>query len=116
MTPRSAGTEVMDSARGWGVVEGRAPRSVGLAHVPVNAAPPMIKRIGIVGGGALGTLLARRLLKAGARVQILTRSAARRRALRREFPAPELPEDAAPFRGADAVFVCVKSYDTQAAA
>jgi 2-dehydropantoate 2-reductase len=75
----------------------------------------MTKRIGIVGGGALGTLLARRFLKAGARVQILTRSAARRGALRREFPSPELTEDAVPFRGADAVFVCVKSYDTPGA-
>lgn len=76
----------------------------------------MPKRIGIVGGGALGSLLARGLSGAGARVQVLTRSPERRVSLKRETPALEIVDDAAALAGADLVFVCVKAYDTRAAA
>lgn len=76
----------------------------------------MAERIGIFGSGALGTLLATRLAAAGHEVHMVARSPARRETLRRESPALRLYEDASQLPRSRFVFLCVKSYDTDAAA
>lgn len=76
----------------------------------------MAETVGVFGAGALGTLLATRLSRAGHLVRILTRSAARRDALRHDHPEIQIEERTGGLSPAPLVFLCVKSYDTQAAA
>jgi 2-dehydropantoate 2-reductase len=76
----------------------------------------MAETIGVVGAGALGTLLATRLLRAGHAVRVLVRSEARREALRREAHALIAERDPASLQGASLLFLCVKAYDTAGAA
>jgi 2-dehydropantoate 2-reductase len=73
----------------------------------------MADTIGIVGGGALGTLLASRLLDAGAPVRAVVRSETRREALRRDYPSLDAGSDFDLLRGCGIVFLCVKAYDTE---
>lgn len=73
-------------------------------------------KIGIVGAGALGTLLAARLSRPGIRVRVLLRSAGRAETLRREAPRAEPAEDPALLVPASLLFLCVKSYQTGDAA
>jgi len=73
-------------------------------------------RVGIVGAGALGTLLASCLSRAGIRVSILLRSAGRAEAVRREAPLAEPTDDPAALVPSSFVFLCVKSYQTGDAA
>jgi len=75
----------------------------------------MTDTVGVVGAGALGTLLIARLSAAGFGVCAVSRSTGRRAALAREFPAAALGGDGAVLAGAGLVFLCVKSYDTEAA-
>jgi 2-dehydropantoate 2-reductase len=72
--------------------------------------------IAIVGAGALGTLLASRLPRAGAPVRILARRRERAEGLRFEAPGAVATADPAALLPASLVFVCVKAYDTEAAA
>jgi len=72
--------------------------------------------IGIVGGGALGTLLATRLAASGASVLVVERDPARENALRRDLPAATVSRDPGAFRPASLVYLCIKAYDTAAAA
>jgi 2-dehydropantoate 2-reductase len=76
----------------------------------------MADTIGIVGGGALGTLLMTRLAGHGVPVLAVVRSPARVAALRRDAPAVRLVPDAESLRPASLVFLCIKAYDTAAAA
>jgi len=76
----------------------------------------MTERIGIFGAGALGTLLATRLAAAGHEMHVVARSPARREALQRESRALRLHEHAAELPPSRFVFLCVKAYDTEAAA
>jgi 2-dehydropantoate 2-reductase len=76
----------------------------------------MAEIVGIFGAGALGTLLSTRLCRAGHAIHLLVRNPARRDALRREAPPLHLEERAEGLRPARLVFVCVKAYDTDAAA
>ncbi|MEK7347668.1 MAG: ketopantoate reductase family protein [Candidatus Eisenbacteria bacterium] len=73
-------------------------------------------RVGIVGAGALGTLLASCLSRAGIRVRVLLRSSGRAEACRREAPLAEPTDDPAALLPASFVFLCVKSYQTGDAA
>lgn len=75
----------------------------------------MAETVGVFGAGALGTLLATRLSQAGHSVRILARDPARREALRRDHPELHVEERAAGLSPAPLVFLCVKSYDTEAA-
>ena len=75
----------------------------------------MAEHVGIVGAGALGTLLALRLQRAGHAVTVLARSPGRREALRQESSSVRVEEDPVSLRGAALVFLCVKSYDTDRA-
>ena len=68
--------------------------------------------IGIIGGGALGTLFASRLGAGGAVVRLLVRSEARRNLLARDLPSVETCEDPRALREAAFVLVCVKAYHT----
>ncbi len=72
----------------------------------------MAETIGVVGGGALGTLLMRHLVRAGLRVHGLVRNPGRRAVLARELPELHLAEGPDPLRPASLVFLCVKAYDT----
>jgi len=72
--------------------------------------------IGIVGAGALGTLLATCLSRAGIGVRVLARSAGRAEALRREAPLAEPTEEPASLVPAALLFFCVKAYQTGDAA
>ncbi len=74
------------------------------------------KRVGIVGAGALGTLLASFLSRAGIGVRIFLRSAARAETVRRDAPLAEPTDDPATLVPASFVFLCVKSYQTGDAA
>ncbi len=76
----------------------------------------MAETVGVFGAGALGTLLATRLSRAGHAVHILARSGARQEALRREAPPPHLEERAQGLSAATLIFLCVKSHDTAEAA
>jgi len=73
----------------------------------------MAKSIGIVGGGALGTLLASRLLAAGADVRVVARSGSRHEALKRDHPTLRAGAEFGIVSGADLLFLCVKSYHTK---
>lgn len=70
----------------------------------------------IVGGGALGTLLATRLERAGHAVAVLARGEARREALASTARPIAVTTDPAALPRAALVFVCVKAYDTEGAA
>jgi len=76
----------------------------------------MAETIGVLGAGALGTLLATRLHRAGHIVHIYTRNPARREALRLEGTIPHVDEGPEGLQPATLVFLCVKSYDTGTAA
>jgi 2-dehydropantoate 2-reductase len=80
-----------------------------------SAAHPEI--VGIVGAGALGTLLATCLAGAAnaARVVVLARGEVRTPTLRLEAPAATVVADAGALRDAALLFLCVKSYQTEAA-
>lgn len=76
----------------------------------------MAETIGVLGAGALGTLLATRLHRAGHTVHVYARDPVRREALGREgssIQIESLPEGLSP---ASLIFLCVKSYDTTVAA
>ena len=76
----------------------------------------MAETIGVLGAGALGTLLATRLHRAGHTVHVYARTPARREALSQEgspLHAEGRPEGLGP---ATLIFLCVKSYDTRSAA
>ena len=77
----------------------------------------MAETIGVIGGGALGTLLATRLARGGHAVRVAVRTESRRDALRREVPGLAAVEcDPSVLRGATLLFLCVKAYDTREAA
>jgi len=79
------------------------------ANNPVTA-----PAIGVVGGGALGTLLASRFLAHGGDVRVVTRSGGSRHLdLKRDHPEVRLGHDFAALEGTDLVFLCVKAYHTQ---
>src|SRR6266850_7970396 len=74
----------------------------------------MTDSIGIVGGGALGTLLASRFLGAQAKVRIVTRSAGSRHdALKKEHATLQTGDDFTLLADCDLVFVCVKAFHTK---
>ena len=73
----------------------------------------MAETIGIVGGGALGTLLASRLLAARADVRVVVRSASRHAALIRDYPTLAAGPDSELLQGSEIVFLCVKAYYTE---
>ena len=71
----------------------------------------MADSIGIIGGGALGTLLATRFLEADAEVRVVTRTAGPRNdALKREHPSLEMGSNFGMITECDLVFLCVKAY------
>ena len=77
----------------------------------------MVETIGVIGAGALGTLLATRLARAGHAVRVAVRSESRRDALRHEVHGLAAVEcEPSVLRGATLLFLCVKAYDTQSAA
>jgi 2-dehydropantoate 2-reductase len=76
----------------------------------------MAESIGIVGGGALGTLLMTRLSAGGADVRAVVRNRARVERLGRDLPHVTLSPDASGLTPASIVFLCIKAYDTEAAA
>ena len=77
----------------------------------------MAETIGVIGAGALGTLLATRLARAGHSVRVAVRTESRRDSLRREAHGLAAVEcDPTVLRGAALLFLCVKAYDTQDAA
>jgi len=76
----------------------------------------MADTIGIVGGGALGTLLMSRLAGHGAEVHAVVRNPARIAALSRDAPSVRIHAGAEGLRPAALVFLCIKAYDTLAAA
>lgn len=77
----------------------------------------MAETIGVVGAGALGTLLATRLARGGHAVRVAVRSESRRDALRREVHGLAAVEcEPSVLRGVTMLFLCVKAYDTRAAA
>jgi 2-dehydropantoate 2-reductase len=70
--------------------------------------------IGIVGGGALGTLLASRFLGHGWDVRVVTRSGgSRHEALKRDHPEIRLGSDFGILDGTSLVFLCVKAFHTK---
>ena len=71
----------------------------------------MADTIGIVGGGALGTLLASRFLAAKGDVRVLVRSPSRLDRLKRDYPALRVGTETELLRGSDLVLLCVKAYD-----
>src|SRR5687767_8929995 len=77
----------------------------------------MAETIGVVGAGALGSLLALKLARAGHSVLVLSRSEARRAALAGDAPHG-LTVERGPdvLRPASLVFICVKARDTEEAA
>jgi 2-dehydropantoate 2-reductase len=72
--------------------------------------------VGVVGAGALGSLLATRLAAAGHAAHVLARDPARRAALLDESPRIHLHRDARDLPSAAIVFLCVKAYDADEAA
>ncbi len=76
----------------------------------------MAETVGVFGAGALGTLLAARLAHAGNVVHVLVRSPERGDALRRSHPDLHVVGRAEGLAPAALVFLCVKSYDIEAAA
>ena len=92
----------------------RQPRKEAAAPSAATTAAPSGPAIGIVGGGALGTLLASRFLSRGTDVRIVTRSGGSRHDdLRRAHPSVRLGHDFAALAGAEIVFLCVKAYHTE---
>ncbi len=74
----------------------------------------MTDSIGIVGGGALGTLLASRFLGQGLDVRVVTRSGgSRHEALKRDHPKIQLGSDFGLLDGTSLVFLCVKAFHTK---
>ncbi len=74
----------------------------------------MAESIGIVGGGALGTLLASRYLEAGAEVRIVTRSSGSRHdAMKHKHATLRTGGDFGMLLDCDLAFICVKSYHTK---
>src|ERR1041385_916629 len=70
--------------------------------------------IGIIGGGALGTLLASRFLARRADVRVVTRSSGSRHLdLKRDHPEVRLGHDFGAPEGVALVFLCVKPYHTK---
>jgi len=92
----------------------RAPVEEG--HSRYDRKDDMAETIGVFGAGALGTLLATRLQRAGHAVHVLARSPARQDALKHEGSPLHLVERPDELKPAAIVFLCVKSYDTAAAA
>lgn len=76
----------------------------------------MAESIGIVGGGALGSLLGAKLAKAGHHVRMAVRSAERRDAIVREGWGVQVAESVDALTESTLVYLCVKAFDTQAAA
>jgi 2-dehydropantoate 2-reductase len=77
----------------------------------------MAETVGVVGAGALGSLLALKLARAGHSVRIVARSEARRAALSGDAPhGLTADKDPAVLRPAKLVFICVKARDTEEAA
>jgi 2-dehydropantoate 2-reductase len=77
----------------------------------------MAESVGVVGAGALGSMLALKLARAGHAVVALARSEARRSALAADAPhGLSVERDAAALRPASLLFLCVKARDTEEAA
>lgn len=76
----------------------------------------MPETIGIVGGGALGTLLMTRLSAAGIPLRAVVRNPRRIERLAREIPRVALSQDVTGLAGVPLLFLCIKAYDTGAAA
>lgn len=76
----------------------------------------MAESIGIVGGGALGSLLGAKLAKAGHHVRMAVRSAERREAIVREGWGVQVADGVDALSESTLVYVCVKAFDTEAAA
>lgn len=76
----------------------------------------MPDKVGIVGGGALGTFLMARFAAARLDVRAVVRSPARRAVLARQFPTVATDPDASSLRDVHLAFLCVKAYDTIAVA
>lgn len=76
----------------------------------------MAETIGILGAGAMGTLLAHKLGHAGHKVHLLARSPARREFLRKDSLLVAVEESVDGLREAALVFLCVKAFDTAGAA
>ena len=74
------------------------------------------RRVGIVGAGALGTLLASAFTQAGVSVRILARSPEREAAVKRVAPRAEPTDDPAALLPASLLFFCVKSLQSKDAA
>ncbi len=74
----------------------------------------MAQSIGIVGGGALGTLLASRFLANGADVRLVSRAGgSRHESLRGDNPSLQSGSDFGILHGAGLVFLCVKAFHTK---
>src|SRR5882672_3898448 len=74
----------------------------------------MAQPIGIVGGGALGTLLASRFLAKGADVRLVSRAGGSRHdSLKRDHPSLQSGSDFGTLRGSSLVFLCVKAFHTK---
>lgn len=76
----------------------------------------MAESIGIVGGGALGSLLGAKLAKAGHHVRMAVRSPERREAIAREGWGVQVADGVDALSESTLVYVCVKAFDTEAAA
>lgn len=76
----------------------------------------MAESIGIVGGGALGSLLGAKLAKAGHHVRMAVRSPERREAIVREGWGVQVADGVDALSESTLVYVCVKAFDTEAAA
>lgn len=76
----------------------------------------MAESIGIVGGGALGSLLGAKLAKAGHHVRMAVRSPERREAIVREGWGVQVKDSVDALSESTLVYVCVKAFDTEAAA
>ena len=76
----------------------------------------MAESIGIVGGGALGSLLGAKLAKAGHYVRMAVRSAERREAIVREGWGVQVADSIDALAESTLVYLCVKAFDTEAAA
>jgi 2-dehydropantoate 2-reductase len=76
----------------------------------------MAESIGIVGGGALGSLLGAKLAKAGHHVLMAVRSAERRDAIVREGWGVQVADGVDALTESTLVYLCVKAFDTEAAA
>lgn len=76
----------------------------------------MAESIGIVGGGALGTLLGAKLAKAGNNVRMAVRSPARRDAILSEGWSLRVDASVEALVESTLVFLCVKAFDTAQAA